>query len=88
MKSQQKIVLKFVSGIITLCFLYELVSTVFILDFLTSLVPGWHTTMYSSSDALRITFFIAIASVITSLLFLLMYRLLTYLWLKISAARP
>ena len=88
MKNRQKIILKITAAIITLGFLYELVSTVFILDFLTSLMPGWHTDIYSSPDALRITFFIAIASIITSLLFLLIYRLLTYLWLKLSAAHP
>jgi len=83
MKSRQKLFLKFLSVVLTFFFLYLLVSSVIFIDFLSSLLPGLHKTLYSSTESLRITAFICISTVIAFLLFMLIYGSLKYLWLKV-----
>jgi predicted neutral ceramidase superfamily lipid hydrolase len=83
MKSWQKLLWKLLSLIITFCFLYEIISSIIITDFLSSLLPSWHTSLNSASESLRITALLSISTAFVYLLFKLIYRSLTYLWVKI-----
>jgi hypothetical protein len=83
MNSPQKLLLKFSSAVITFCLVYAILSIFIYSDFLASLIPGWHTTIYPLSSVLRVAIFIGVSAILTSLLFSLILRFLTYLWLKI-----
>lgn len=83
MKSWHKILLNCVSAIITFCLLYQIVSIFIYNDYLASLIPGWHTTIYPKSGVLRITILIGFSAVFAYLIFKLILRLLTYFWLKV-----
>jgi hypothetical protein len=80
MTHRQKLLIKFVAAIVTFGILYELVAIFIYNDFLISLVPGWHTTIYRLNTPLRITILIGICSIITFVLFELMRLALTYIW--------
>lgn len=76
------ILLKIISIIITFYLLYLIISVLIYNDFLNSVVPGWHQTVYSMGEVLRITILVGFAAILTYLLYTLIFKLLTFLWLK------
>ncbi len=82
MIKRHTILLRAISIIITFYLLYLIVSVLIYNDFLNSIVPGWHKTVYSMGEVIRITILIGFSAIITYLLHTLIFRLLTFLWLK------
>ncbi len=82
MASRHIILLRIISLIITFYLLYLIISVLIYNDFLNSIVPGWHKTVYSLGEVLRITILVGFSAIITYILHALIFRLLTFLWLK------
>jgi hypothetical protein len=82
MISRHTILLKIISIIITFYLLYLIVSVLIYNDFLNAIVPGWHQTVYSMGEVLRITILVGFSAILTYLLYTLIFRLLMFLWLK------
>jgi hypothetical protein len=82
MISRHTILLKIISIIITFYLLYLVISVLIYNDFLNSVVPGWHKTVYSMGEVLRITILVGFSAVLTYILYTLIFRLLMFLWLR------
>ena len=82
MKTTHAILLKITSAIITFYLLYLIISVFIYNDYLNSLIPNWHTAIYTMSGALRITLLFGFSAVVSYTLFTLIFRFLTFLWLK------
>jgi hypothetical protein len=76
------ILLRVISLIITFYLLYLIVSVLIYNDYLNSIVPGWHKTVYSMGEVLRITILIGFSAIVTYLLHKLIFRLMVFLWLR------
>jgi hypothetical protein len=82
MISRHTILLKIISNIITFYLLYLVISVLIYNDFLNAIVPGWHQTVYSMGEVLRITILVGFSAILTYFLYTLIFRLLMFLWLK------
>jgi len=83
MKAQNQLLLKFISLAVTFGLIYVMVSVFIYDDFLNSLIPGWHKTLYNLNGTLRTTILILFSTVITYILFILIHKLLVYIQSKI-----
>jgi hypothetical protein len=83
MKNQNPLILKFISVAITAFLLYVMVAIFIYDDFLNSLIPNWHKTLYQWNGALRTTTLILVSGVITYVLFTSIYKVLVYVQSKI-----
>jgi len=88
MNNWHKLLLRFITAIITFLLIYLLISSLIIKDFATSLEPGWHTTIYPFGGALSLTVVVLIFSLLTYLMFKYILRILTIIWLKIFSLHP
>ncbi|MDB5131640.1 MAG: hypothetical protein JWR02_1389 [Mucilaginibacter sp.] len=82
MISRHTILLKIISIIITFYLLYLIISVLIYNDYLNSIVPGWHKTVYSMGEVLRISILVGFSAILTYFLYTLILRLLMFLWLK------
>ena len=81
----RRLLFRFISGIITLLIVYLLVSKVFVIDFATSLEPGWHTTIFPPKTA----FTPIIITIIICILFTwLIFKSLLWILIKIFSLHP
>ena len=79
MSRMQNVLLKFLSGIITFFVIYLAVSSMIFMDFASSLLPGWHTTIYPFGGVLQLTIMIMVFATVAILIFRYVLKLLTYL---------
>lgn len=82
MKTTHVILLKLTAAIITFYLLYLIVSVFIYNDYLNSLIPNWHTAIYTMSGALRVTLLFGFSAVVSYVLFTLVLKFLTFVWLK------
>lgn len=82
MKNQNQLLLKCISLAATFGLLYVMVSIFIYDDFLNSLIPGWHKSLYSLNGVLRSTILAGLSAIVTYLLFVFIYRLLVYMQSK------
>jgi hypothetical protein len=83
MKNQNQLLLKSISLAVTFGLLYVMVSVFIYNDFLNSLIPGWHKSLYRLNGALRTTILVGLSAIAAYLLFILVNRLLVYIQSKI-----
>jgi len=83
MTDRQKILIKVIATLLTFGILYEMVAVFIYNDFLNSLIPGWHVTLYKLNRTLRDTILVSVSAVITYVLFKLIYAALAYAWPKL-----
>jgi uncharacterized membrane protein (GlpM family) len=84
MENRNNLLLKSISMATTFGLLYVMVSLFIYDDFLNSLIPGWHKSLYRLNGALRTTIIAGVSAVVGYFLFMLVYRLLVYLQSKIG----
>jgi len=85
MNSRQKMLVNLLTAIVTFLLLYGVISIFIVNDYLNSLIPGWHTTLYNLSRNLRITILVSVSGIFAYILFKLIRQFLTFLWFKIAA---
>jgi hypothetical protein len=83
MKRKHKIILKIFSALLTLAAFYLITSSIYFLDLVTSLMPGWHTTINVFSQGVLISVVAVMSILLSYLLFRLIYSALFYIILKI-----
>jgi hypothetical protein len=89
MKKRQAFLLNFIAGAITFLIVYACIDAflyfrwfIFFTDLTTSMVPGWHTTIYPFKDILYLTIILVILSAVVAFLFKYLYKMITYFWTK------
>jgi hypothetical protein len=82
MKTTHVILLKIAAAIFTFYLLYLIVSIFIYNDYLNSLIPDWHKSIYTLSGALRITLLFGFSAIVSYVVFTLILRLLNFLWLR------
>jgi polyferredoxin len=80
MKNGNQLFLKLISVLITFFFAYMLVSLVIFNDFVTTLLPGWHTTIHPYGGGWYFTIIIASIALLLNAVFRLVLRFLVFIW--------
>ncbi len=76
MTDRRTIVLHVLTAIITFAVVYEMVSLFLYNDYLTSLIPGRHASVYALGTVLRITLVVVTSSLITYVVYMLVLKFL------------
>jgi hypothetical protein len=81
---RRKLLLQFVSGIITFFVVSGLILSFFSKDLATSVEPGWHTTIFTQRAAFSIVIYIIVCGAFTWLVF----KSVLWILIKIFSLHP
>jgi len=89
MEKRRGLLLNFIAGFITFLLVYAGIAAflyfrwfIFFTDLATSMVAGWHTTIYPFKDILYLTIVFLIVAVIVGFLFKYLLKMITSFWTK------